>query len=173
MFDTMTMTKLVGGFCGAFLIFLLGGFFAEFIYHPASDHGDDHHQAYVIDTGEEGGEEPAEDAVPFEEVLASADASAGEGVFRKCQSCHKVEDGANGTGPHLHGVVGRAVGSVDGYGSYSGALSDAADTWTPENLNAFLTNPKGFASGTSMNFAGLPKVEDRANLIAWLETQGG
>jgi len=173
MFDTMTMTKLVGGFCGAFLIFLLGGFFAEFIYHPAS-HGDDHTQAYVIETGEDdghgGGE--AEPEVPFEEVLASADAGAGEGVFRKCQACHKVEAGANGTGPTLHGVVGRNVGSVAGF-SYSGSLTAVADVWTPENLNKFLANPKGFAPSTAMNFSGLGKIEDRANLIAWLETQGG
>lgn len=172
MFDTMTMTKLVGGFCGAFLIFLLGGFFAEFIYHPAS-HGDDHTQAYMIATGEEdahGG--AAADEVPFEEVLAAADASKGEGVFRKCQACHKVEAGVNGTGPTLHGVVGRDVDSIGGF-NYSGALTAVADVWTPENLNKFLENPKGFAPGTAMNFSGLGKIEDRANLIAWLQSQGG
>ena len=172
MFDTMTMTKLLGGFCGAFLIFLLGGFFAEFIYHEAEHKGEEHHQAYTIDTGEDdhggGAEEPE---VVFADVLAAADASKGPGVFRKCQACHKVEDGANGTGPHLFGVVGRDVGAVGGF-AYSGALNDAADVWSPENLNAFLTNPKGFAAGTSMNFSGLAKIEDRANLIAWLESQG-
>lgn len=173
MFDTMTMTKLVGGFCGAFLVFLLGGFFAEFIYHAPESHDGEHVQAYSIETGgeEEGGGE-AEAEVPFEEVLASADPAEGEGVFRKCQSCHKVEDGANGTGPHLFGVVGRPVDAVPGY-SYSGALEEVADVWTPENLNAFLTNPKGYAPGTAMNFAGLPSVEDRANLIAWLDSLDG
>ncbi|MCG6882513.1 MAG: cytochrome c family protein [Silicimonas sp.] len=173
MFDTMTMTKLVGGFCGAFLIFLLGGFGAEFIYHEAESHDGEHHQAYSIETGgDDHGGESDEPEVPFAEVLAAADASEGPGVFRKCQSCHKVEDGANGTGPNLFGVVGRDVGSVGGFG-YSGALSEAADVWTPENLNAFLTNPKGFAPGTSMSFSGLSSVEDRANLIAWLESNGG
>ena len=172
MFDTMTMTKLVGGFCGAFLIFLLGGFFAEFIYHPAS-HGDDHTQAYVIDTGEDGDHGGGgEEEVPFADVLAAADATKGEGVFRKCQACHKVDDGANGTGPHLYGLVGRDVSSVGGF-SYSGSLVAVADVWTPENLNKFLENPKGFAPGTAMNFSGLSKVEDRANLIAWLQGQGG
>ena len=172
MFDTMTFTKLMGGFCGAFLVFLLGGFFAEFIYHEPKGHGkDDHHQAYTIDTGvDESAEEVVE--VAFADVFAAADASAGDRLFRKCSACHKMEQGANGTGPYLAGIVGRPVESAEGFGGYSGALASATDVWTPEALNAFLENPKSYASGTSMNFGGFDKVEDRANLIAWLQQQG-
>jgi cytochrome c len=172
MFDTMTMTKIVGGLCGSFLVFLLGGFFAEFIYHPAKSHDGELHQAYTIPV--EGGEETAsaEEALPFEEVYASADAAAGERLFRQCQACHKIEDGANGTGPHLYGVVGRAVDAVDGY-AYSGALEQVADAWTPEHLNGFLENPKAYAPGTKMGYAGMKSVEDRANLIAWLDSLDG
>ena len=169
MFDTMTMTKIVGGFCGTFLVFLLGGFVAETIYHSAESHGDDHHQAYTIDTGAE--EVVEEAAVPFEEVYAAADAGAGERLFRQCGACHKVEDGANGTGPHLYGLVGRNVGSVSGY-DYSGSLVAVADVWSPENLNGFLTNPREYAPGTKMGYSGMKSVEDRANLIAWLATIG-
>ena len=171
MFDTMTLTKAVGGFCGAFLVFLLGGFAAEFIYHEAEHYGDDHHQAYTIDTG---ADEPAEEVVevPFADVFAAADAGAGERLWRQCQACHKVEDGANGTGPHLFGVVGRDVGSVGGY-DYSGNLVAVADVWTPENLNGFLANPSQYAPGTKMNYRGLGDIEDRANLIAWLQSVGG
>lgn len=171
MFDTMTMTKLVGGFCGAFLIYLLGGFAAEFIYHEA-EHAGEGHQAYSIATGED--EAPAEEVVEvaFADVYAAADPSAGERIFRRCSACHKIEQGANATGPYLYGVVGREVGIANGYGAYSGALSEVADVWTPENLNHFLENPKGWAPGTTMNFAGLDDIEDRANLIAWLAEQG-
>lgn len=165
--DTMTSTKILGGFCGAFLIFLLGKWVAEVIY-TGGGHGDHAEQAYVIDTGESD-TGPAEDEVPFAELLAAADAGKGERVWGKCRACHKVEDGVNGTGPHLFGVVGRDVGTVDGFG-YSGSLKAVADVWTPENLNHFLENPKGFAPGTKMSFAGLKKVEDRANLIAWLDS---
>lgn len=168
--DTMTSTKILGGLCGAFLIFLLGKWAAEVIYHTGGGHGGEE-QAYVIDTGEsEGG--GGEEAVPFAELLAAADPAKGERVWGKCRACHKVEDGANGTGPHLYGVVGRNVGSVDGFG-YSGSLVAVADVWTPENLNGFLENPKGYAPGTKMSFAGLKKVEDRANLIAWLDGLDG
>lgn len=168
MFDTMTMTKILGGFCGAFLVFLLGGFGAEFIYHE--QHGDDHHQAYTIDTGaDEAAEEVVE--VAFADVYATADASAGEGEFRPCRACHQMEEGANGAGPYLAGIVGRAVEGANGFG-YSGALASATDTWTPEALNAFLENPGDYASGTSMSFNGIRDVEDRANLIAWLAENG-
>lgn len=169
MFDTMTMTKIVGGLCGSLLVFLLGGFFAEFIYHPA--HDGEEHQAYTIDTGSD---EEAEEVVEiaFEEVYASANAADGERLFRQCQACHKLEDGASGTGPHLYGIVGRPVDAVDGY-DYSGALEQVADVWTPENLSDFLADPRGYAPGTKMGYAGMKSIDDRANLIAWLDSLDG
>lgn len=173
MFDTMTGVKVVGGFCGALLVFLLGGWVGETIYHVGGGgHGDEQHQAYSIPV-EDGGssEEEAEPEVDFETVYAEASADSGERVFTKCRSCHNL-DGSNATGPHLDGVVGREVGSVEGF-SYSGALKEVADTWTPENLNHFLENPQGYAPGTAMSFSGLSDVEDRANLIAYLDSVGG
>lgn len=171
MFDTMTMTKAVGAFCGAFLIFLLGKWVGEELYHTGGGHGGDHAQGYVIETGEE--EADVEVAsVDFGALLAAADVGKGEKVFGKCRACHKLEDGANGTGPHLYGVVGRPIGEVDGFG-YSGALVAVAQTWGPTELNGFLENPKGWAPGTKMGFSGLKKPEDRANLIAYLGTIGG
>ncbi len=175
MFDTMTMTKTVGAFCGMLLIFLLGNWAAETIYHGgAGGHGDDHHQAYSIDTGEDdhGGEEEIAVVVDFADVYAVATADEGEGLFRACRACHKLEDGANGTGPHLYGVVDRAVSSVDGF-SYSGALVEVVETWTPEELNAFLENPRSYAPGTKMAYNGMKDIADRANLIAYLASIGG
>lgn len=170
MFDTMTTTKIVGGVCGTFLIYLMSKWAAEELYHVGSDgHGEEHASAYVIEVAE-GGAEPEEE-VPFEEIFAAADAGAGERVFGKCKACHKL-DGTNATGPHLDGVVNRAIGSVDGFG-YSGALNQVGDSWSPENLNAFLADPRGTASGTTMSFNGLPKVEDRANVIAYIQSIGG
>ena len=173
MFDTMTLTKIVGGFCGMLLVFLLGNFAAESIYHIGGEsHDGEHHQAYTIDTGEDdahGGDDAAEAEPDFGVLLASADPAEGEGLVRACRSCHKLEDGENGTGPHLYGVDGRAVGSVDGFG-YSGSLVAVADVWDPEHLNGFLANPKAYAPGTKMSYSGMKKIEDRANLIAYLAT---
>ena len=170
MLDTMTFTKAVGGLCGALLIFLLGKWAAEELYHVGGGHG---HEvaAYVIDTGEDDAAAAEEEApADFGALLAAADAGKGEKVFGKCRACHKIEDGANGTGPHLYGIVGRAIGGVDSFGSYSGALNEVAEVWTAENLDGFLENPRGWAPGTSMGYAGLKKPEDRANLIAWLDS---
>ncbi|MEQ8256432.1 MAG: cytochrome c family protein [Roseovarius confluentis] len=175
MFDTMTFTKIMGGLCGTFLVFLLGKWAAEEIYHVGGGgHGEEHQAAYVIEVDEgEGGGEEEEEAVTLASLYSDADVGAGERVFGKCKACHQAEEGANGVGPHLYGVVGRDVGSADGYGSYSGALSEAADVWTPENLYAFLENPSGYAPGTSMSYNGLSKPEDRANVIAFLDQTDG
>lgn len=169
--DTMTSTKILGALCGAFLVFLLGKWAADLIYETGGGHGHGGHseQAYVIETDSDGGEAAVEEGPDFAELLASADLGKGEKVWGKCRACHKTEDGVNSTGPYLYGVVGRDVGSVDGFG-YSGALVAVADVWTPENLNGFLENPKGYAPGTKMSFSGLKKEKDRANLIAWLDS---
>ncbi len=173
MFDTMTLTKIVGAFCGAFLVFLMGGWAAETLYHTGDDHAEGYEQAYAVEVAESGGEEAAaEDQVPFEEVFASADAAAGENLWRPCSACHKLEQGANATGPHLYGVVGRDKGSADGF-SYSETLASMEGDWTPENLSGFLLNPKEYAPGTKMVYKGMAKVEDRANLIAYLDSVGG
>lgn len=176
MFDTMTMTKALGALCGALLIFLLGSWAGETLYHTGGGgHGDHAEQAYVIEVegaDDHGGDAAVEEGPSFEEMLAEADVAKGAKAFSKCKACHKLDDGANGTGPHLYGVVNRAVGSVGDF-KYSGNLVAVADVWTPENLNGFLTNPKKFAPGTKMSFAGFKKATDRANIIAYLESIGG
>lgn len=167
MFDTMTLTKIGASVFGALLILLLGKWAAEEIFHMDS-HGE---AAYVIEIEDA---EPAEDVVEvsIEELMASADIAKGAKVFKKCGACHKLEDGANGTGPHLYGVVGRAIAAADGFG-YSGALSGVGGEWTPAELNAFLEKPKDYAPGTTMGFAGLKKPADRADVIAYLDSIGG
>ncbi|PVA07487.1 c-type cytochrome [Thalassorhabdomicrobium marinisediminis] len=168
MFDTMTLTKVIGALCGTLLVFLLGGWAAETIYHGGG-HGE-HEQAYVIPVaGGDEGEEPAEEGPAFEEFYAEASAADGESLWRACSACHQLEDGANGVGPHLYGVVGRDVASVDGF-NYSGSLIAVNDVWTPEELNHFLENPRGYAPGTAMTYNGMRKIEDRANLIAYLDS---
>jgi cytochrome c len=175
MFDTMTMTKVLGALCGSLLLFLLGGWAAELIYHGGGGHGDgdDHAQGYKIEVASaEGAAEEVEEELDFASMMLSAEAEKGSKVFSKCKACHKLDDGANGTGPHLYNVVNRPIGIIDGFG-YSDVLATKGGEWDYETLQAFLANPKGWAPGTKMSFGGLKKPEDRANLIAYLETIGG
>jgi cytochrome c len=171
MFDTMTMTKVVGAVCGSLLVFLMTGWAASTLFYTGGGHGEHFDQSYVIETGAsaEGTEAGGAEGPAFEELYASADIAAGEKAFSKCKACHKV-DGGDSTGPHLNGVVDRPKGSISGFG-YSDAMMNVKDqSWTPANLNGFLENPKGYMPGTKMTFAGLPKPQDRANIIAWLAT---
>ena len=164
MLDTMTFTKAAGGVCGALLVFLLGKWAAEELYHVEA-HGE---ASYVIEV--ESGEETAEvEEVDFATVLASASVEDGAKVFRKCSACHKLEAGENGTGPYLYGVVGRPKGAADGF-SYSETLASMGGEWTPENRSDFLERPSSYAPGTSMRFAGLRKIEDRADVIAYMDS---
>ena len=147
---------------------MLGKWVAEEVYHSGG-HGD-HEQAYVIPV--EGGDTDVvvDDGPPFADVYALADASAGEGLWRACSACHKLVEGENSTGPYLYGVVGRDVAAASGFTNYSGNLIAVNDVWTPESLNLFLENPRGYAPGTGMTYNGMRKIEDRANLIAYLDS---
>jgi len=169
MFDTMTMTKAVGAVCGALLVFLLAGWAADALYTVGN--GDEElAQAYTIDTGEaEPAAEVAEAEPDFAVLLAAADPAAGESVFRRCSSCHKL-DGTDGVGPHLDGIVGRNKGAIAGFRYSDAMMAVTAELWTPENIAAYLEDPRGYMPGTTMAFAGLPDVEDQANLVAYLAT---
>ena len=172
--DSFEITKIVGAVCGSLLVFMTINTAAHSIIGVGAEagHGDEHHNAYVIEVAEEDSGAPEEEAEPevdFAEVFAAADASAGESLFRACGSCHRLEDGANAVGPHLYDVVGRDIAAVDGF-AYSDALTSLEGQWTPEELSHFIENPSGYADGTKMAYRGMADVEDRANLIAYLES---
>ena len=100
---------------------------------------------------------------------AQGDPAAGKTVFNKCAVCHTVDPAKKGVGPTLFGVVGRHSASLDGY-SYSPPMKAADKTWDEATLDVYLTNPQGVVHGSKMLFPGLPKPEDRANVIAYLST---
>ena len=125
---------------------------------------------YPIEGVVQEGEGAAEAEKPIAFYLASADPAAGEQVFKKCTACHNADQGgANALGPNLWDVLGEPVGKGKGF-PFSPALSGVGGTWNWDNMSEWLKSPKKFAPGTKMTFAGLSNPQDRANVIAFLNT---
>jgi cytochrome c len=107
---------------------------------------------------------------PIEKLLASAAADRGEAVAKLCMACHTFQKGGpNMMGPNLYGVVGRPRASVPGF-NYSDAMKAKGGEWTIDDLNKFLTKPQDFVPGTKMTFGGLPRGNQRADLLAYLNS---
>ena len=136
-----------------------------------------HHEmeetAYKIDVPESGeavsGTTPKEEVIePISLFLANASLEKGEKLFKKCSACHNYEkDSANKVGPNLWNLINRPKANVEGF-AYSKALAEYGGEWGYEELAEFLYKPKKYIKGTKMNFAGLKKVEDRANIVLFL-----
>jgi cytochrome c len=112
---------------------------------------------------------PAQQQADLGTLLAAAMPADGEKVFNKCKACHTVEQGgANKVGPNLFNVVGGPKAHIEGF-AYSDALAGMhGQSWSYDNLDAFLANPKSYVPGTKMTFAGLSDAGDRAAVIRYL-----
>lgn len=108
-------------------------------------------------------------AVP---AFAEGDAVKGEQVFKKCMACHSIKDDAKKVGPSLRGVIGRAIGSAEGF-KYSANMTEYAATagaWDDAKFLAYIENPKKVVPKGTMAFGGIQKPEDRDNLLAYIKS---
>ena len=182
--NVFEFNKIAGAALAAVLVTTVIGHLGNILVHPKSLQ----QNAYAVATAEARGTPTQEAATtqlaaaspaavePIGALLASANPDAGKAVFKQCTACHTPDKGGkNAVGPNLWSIVGNPKGHHEGY-SYSKAMQAAAEkggdeaVWTYDNLNAFLTSPKGYLPGTKMTFAALRKPEDRANVIAYLRT---
>ena len=168
--DSFEFNKIAGAVLGALLFGMATGVVSDAIFARAkpAKPGFDLPAAEVA-TAETGKE--AAPAEPLPELLAKADPKKGEADVKACQSCHNFEKGAGAkVGPPLYGVVDRPKGSVAGF-DYSSGMKEKGGKWTFEDLNTFITNPKGFVSGTKMSaFGGEKDAHKRADILAYLRS---
>ena len=169
--DSFELNKILGAVLGACLALLSLNITAGSIFatHEPEKPG---YEVAVQEEAKAGGaaeKPPAE--VPLPVRFASADAGRGENSAKKCAACHTFGKGEpNRVGPNLWGVVGRPKASEAGF-NYSAAMKAQKGNWTPEDLDAYLTNPRGVVPGTNMSFAGIPRGTERADLITFLNSK--
>jgi cytochrome c len=95
-------------------------------------------------------------------------AEAGETVFKQCQACHKIGEGAeNAVGPELNGLDGRKAGSADGY-NYSDANKNSGLTWNEATFKEYIKDPRAKIPGTKMFFPGVKDEKKVGDLWAYL-----
>lgn len=174
--DSFELNKMAGAFLGVVFVVMSISIVSDAIFDsPAPEKAG---YAIEVEGGDShggGGETKADTGPePIAPLLASADVEAGKKVFKKCAACHTSDEGgANKVGPNLWDIVNRPIASADGF-NYSSSLNEFSSgnsvVWDYAHLNGFLLKPKTYVKGTSMGFAGIKKVEDRANIVAYLRT---
>lgn len=168
--DSFEFNKIAGAVLGTVLVVFGLNELAGIVFHTERPEK----PGFAVEVAEAAtGEAPAEEApaVSLGTLLASADATKGQAVFKACAACHDVANGGpNKVGPNLWNIVGRMHGVHEGF-AYSDAMAAMKDVpWSYEALDAFLLAPKTAIPGTKMAYGGLKKAEDRANLLAYLAT---
>jgi cytochrome c len=167
--DSFEINKILGALLFTCLCLLSLNIAANAMFSPLKPAKPGFEVAVTEHAGTEAAaKEPDE---PIEKLLASATVDKGANAAKKCAACHTFGKGEpNRVGPNLYGVVGRPKGTEGGF-DYSAALKAKGGNWSVDDLNAFLTNPRGFAPGTKMTFTGVPRGGERADVIAFLNSK--
>ena len=168
MASSLEVNKTLAAILTAGIVASASGVISRIVYQPHMPE----EAAYPIEVAEAdaGAADDAAPTVSLAALLVDASVEEGQTQARKCTACHSFEQGGpNQIGPNLWGVLGRDIASVEGF-VYSDALASQEGAWDYERLDAFVHDPRGWAPGTKMAFAGIGDSEDRAHVILYLRS---
>ncbi len=168
--DSFELNKFVGAFLGVLLFAMSVHLLSGVVFSPTKPAIPGYDLPVPQEEAAAAAGAPQAAAEPLPVLLAKADVGRGQASFKKCASCHTIEQGGpSKVGPNLYGVVGSPKARVAGF-NYSAALKAKGGDWSYEELNAFIQNPKAHIPGTIMAFAGIGQAGERADLLAYLRT---